>query len=246
MSTRLSWALSQTGIATVTTWQLVAVRGPMKILLVEDDAPLGRSLLQVLRDQGHATVWLRELADARLHLSADSFDLLLLDIMLPDGSGLDLLCELRARRLAVPVMMLTARDAVADRVAGLDGGADDYLAKPFAIDELLSRVRALQRRSRGQLSAIWAVGDLSIDTARRRVFVSQVEVALSAREYDILAALATEPGKVMTRRDLERGSLLVDTAESNTLDVQIYNLRKKLGGQRIGTVRGVGYVLERT
>jgi DNA-binding response OmpR family regulator len=216
----------------------------MKILLVEDDVPLGRSLLQVLTDQGHATMWLREVATARQHLAADSFDLLLLDIVLPDGSGLDLLAELRARGLTLAIMILTARDAVSDRVAGLDGGADDYLAKPFAIDELLSRVRVLQRRTRGQLSAIWAVGDLSIDTARRRVCLRGSEVALSAREYDILAALATEPGKVMTRRDIERGWLLVDAAESNTLDVHVYNLRKKLGPHRIGTVRGVGYVLE--
>ena len=219
----------------------------MKILLVEDDAPLGRSLLHLLTDQGHATMWLRELAPARQHLLADSFDLLLLDIVLPDGSGLDLLAELRARGVALPIMMLTARDAVTDRVAGLDGGADDYLAKPFSIDELLSRVRALQRRARssiGALSAVWSVGELSIDTARRRVCLQGAEVALSAREYDILAALATEPGKVMTRRDIERGSQLLDTTESNTLDVHIYNLRKKLGSQRIGTVRGVGYVLE--
>jgi DNA-binding response OmpR family regulator len=218
----------------------------MKLLLVEDDAPLGRSLLQALRDQGHATVWLRELAEARAHLAADTFDLLLLDIVLPDGSGLDLLRELRARSVGVPIMMLTARDAVTDRVAGLDGGADDYLAKPFAVEELLSRVRALQRRSRSQLSATWAVGGLRIDTARRRVSVDDVAVALSAREYDILAALASEPGKVMTRRELDRSSQLVDTAESNALDVHIYNLRKKLGNQRIGTVRGVGYVLEKT
>ncbi len=222
----------------------VEAQTAMKILLVEDDAPLGRSLSQVLTDQGHAAMWLREVAAARRHLAADRFDLLLLDIVLPDGSGLDLLAELRARGLALAIMMLTARDAVTDRVAGLDGGADDYLAKPFAIDELLSRVRALQRRTRSHLSAVWAVGDLSIDTARRRVVLQGSEVALSAREYDILAALATEPGKVMTRRDIERGSLLVDTAESNTLDVHIYNLRKKLGSQRIGTVRGVGYVLE--
>jgi DNA-binding response OmpR family regulator len=216
----------------------------MKILLLEDDAPLGRSLLRVLAEQGHATVWLREIGEARRHLAVDSFDLLLLDIVLPDGSGLDLLRELRGRKLVAPIMMLTARDAVSDRVAGLDGGADDYLAKPFAMEELLSRVRALQRRSRDQVSAVWEIGDLSIDTARRRVALGGAEIALSAREYDILVSLAAEPGKVLTRRDIERASVLVDTTESNTLQVHIYNLRRKLGARRIGTVRGVGYVLE--
>jgi DNA-binding response OmpR family regulator len=219
----------------------------MKILLLEDDAPLGSSLLRVLSEQGHATVWLRNVAAARQQLATDEFDLLLLDIVLPDGSGLALMAELRARQFNAPIMMLTARDAVSDRVAGLDGGADDYLAKPFAMQELLSRVRALQRRRHGQLSAVsavWQLGSLSIDTARRRVSVHSAEVPLSTREYDILVALATEPGKVLTRRDIDRASQLVETSESNTLQVHIHNLRKKLGAQRIGTVRGVGYVLE--
>jgi DNA-binding response OmpR family regulator len=216
----------------------------MKILLVEDDAPLGRSLLRVLTDQGHAAVWLRELKVARQHIAGDAFDLMLLDVVLPDGSGLDLLREIRTRGDSTPIMMLTARDTVTDRVLGLDGGADDYLPKPFAVDEMLSRIRALQRRVHGRLSATWEVGDLSINTARRRVCLRGGEVLLSAREYDILAALAAEPGKVMTRRDIERGSQLLETAESNSLDVHIYNLRKKLGAHRIGTVRGVGYVLE--
>jgi DNA-binding response OmpR family regulator len=218
----------------------------MKILLLEDDAPLGSSLLRVLKEQGHAVVWLRSIAAARQHLADEAFDLLLLDIVLPDGSGLSLLAELRSRQFSAPIMMLTARDAVSDRVAGLDGGADDYLAKPFAMQELLSRVRALQRRSRNnsQVSAVWQLGHLSIDTARRRVLMQGAEVALSSREYDILVALAAEPGKVLTRRDIDRASQLVDSSESNTLQVHIHNLRKKIGAQRIGTVRGVGYVLE--
>jgi DNA-binding response OmpR family regulator len=216
----------------------------MKILLLEDDAPLGRSLVRVLAAQGHATVWLRDLASVRRHLGFDSHDLLLLDVVLPDGSGLDLLRELRARGVATAIMMLTARDTVSDRVAGLDGGADDYLPKPFAMEELLSRIRALQRRSRAQLSATWSVGALRIDTAGRRVWLEQREIALSAREYDILCTLAAAPGKVMTRSDIERATRLVEAAESNALDVHIYNLRKKVGAERIGTVRGVGYVLE--
>jgi DNA-binding response OmpR family regulator len=216
----------------------------MKLLLLEDDEALGRSLVQVLNAQGHATVWLRDLASARQHLCIDEFDLLLLDIVLPDGSGLDLLREARARGIQSAILMLTARDAVSDRVAGLDGGADDYLAKPFAIEELLSRIRALQRRGRAQLTAIWSVGALKIDTAGRRVWVDEDEIALSAREYDVLVSLAASPGTVMTRADIDRGTRLVDAAESNALDVHIYNLRKKIGAERIGTVRGVGYVLE--
>jgi DNA-binding response OmpR family regulator len=216
----------------------------MKILLVEDDVPLGQSLARVLQDNGNATVWLRTLVDARRHIAVEAFDLMLLDIVLPDGSGLQLLQELRARAVATPVMMLTARDSVGDRVAGLDGGADDYLPKPFAIEELLSRIRVLLRRTRSQLTSSWLVGNLAIDTARRRVSVDGAEVSLSAREYDILVALAADPGKVMTRAEIERQMVVTDLGDSNALDVHIYKLRKKLGADRIGTVRGVGYVLE--
>ena len=215
----------------------------MKILLVEDDLPLGLSLRQALAEHGHAVVWLRDVQSTRSQLT-DDVDFLLLDIVLPDGSGLDLLREARSRGLRSLVMMLTARDSIADRVAGLDGGADDYLAKPFAMDELLSRVRALQRRSRAHLSSLWTIGSLTLDTARRRVSVKGHEVAVSAREYDILAALAVEPGKVLTRREIERGLTAGEASDSNALDVHIYNLRRKVGAQRIGTVRGVGYVLE--
>ncbi|MBG6219661.1 MULTISPECIES: response regulator transcription factor [unclassified Janthinobacterium] len=216
----------------------------MKILLVEDDLPLGRSLRRVLVEQGHVVIWLRLVTEAKNHLQIETFDIVLLDIVLPDGSGLDLLFLIRARGDTVPVMMLTARDAVTDRVMGLDGGADDYLPKPFAMEELLSRIRVLQRRSRGQLSAAWRVGTLSIDTSKRQVRIEGDEVTLSAREYNILVILAADPGKVMTRAQIERSLMLSDGIESNAVDVHIYNLRKKLGTARIATVRGVGYALE--
>ena len=216
----------------------------MKVMLLEDDQPLGRSLVQVLTQQGHAPLWLRDIASARRHLAVESFDLLLLDIVLPDGSGLDLLAALRQQGLETAIMMLSARDSVADHVLGLDGGADDYLGKPFAIEELLSRIRALQRRGRTQLTALWSVGDLRIDTARRKVWVADEEISLSTREYDILQALAAQPGKVLTRGDIANATRQIDVHESNALDVHIYNLRKKLGADRIATVRGVGYVLE--
>ncbi len=217
----------------------------MRVLLVEDDLPLGNSLARVLRDQGLPTLWVRGCTEARQFLEQEAFELVLLDIVLPDGSGLDVLAWLRRRELDVPVMMLTARDAVSDRVTGLDAGADDYLPKPFAMEELLSRIRVLLRRRGRQLSAVWTVGTLSIDTTRRTVSVDGQPVTLSAREYGILSVLAADPGRVMTRLEIENTLSLTETTESNTLDVHVYNLRRKIGAQRITTVRGVGYALEK-
>ncbi|WP_298018223.1 response regulator transcription factor [uncultured Castellaniella sp.] len=216
----------------------------MKFLLVEDDIPLGTSLQRVLTGAGYNAVWLRQASDAKKFLADSPFDLILLDIMLPDGSGLEVLRWLRTRGDATPVIMLTARDAISDRVAGLDGGADDYLPKPFAIDELLSRIRVLLRRQSKQLTASWRVGSILIDTARRKVSVDDREISLTMREYDILLALASEAGKVLTRAQIERSASLIEGAESNAIDVHIYNLRNKIGSHLIGTVRGVGYVLE--
>lgn len=215
----------------------------MNLLLVEDDVPLGGSLQQLLRGAGYPTVWVRTAVDAKRFLDSESFDLLLLDIVLPDESGLQVLQWLRARGSLTPTMMLTARDSVSDRVSGLDGGADDYLAKPFAVPELLSRVRALLRRQGSQRSALWQIGAIEIDTKRRKVSVAGDEVSLSQREFDLLCVLAAEPGKVITRLQLERTSLNGDELESNALDVHIHNLRKKLGSSCIETVRGVGYAL---
>jgi DNA-binding response OmpR family regulator len=215
----------------------------MNFLLVEDDSPLGSSLQQLLRGAGYPTIWVRTATDARRFLESEAFDLLLLDIVLPDDSGLEVLHWLRARGLQTPTMMLTARDSISDRVSGLDGGADDYLAKPFAVPELLSRVRALLRRQGNQRSAKWQIGDIEIDTARRKVSLGGDDVPLSQREFDLLCALAAEPGKVITRATLERTSPVSTEPESNALDVHIHNLRRKLGASYIETVRGVGYAL---
>ncbi len=215
----------------------------MNLLLVEDDLPLGGSLQQLLRDAGYPTVWVRTARDAMRFLESEKFDLVLLDIVLPDETGLKVLHWLRGRSDLTPVMMLTARDSVSDRVSGLDGGADDYLPKPFAVEELLSRVRALLRRQGSQRSAMWRIGNIEIDTARRKVDVDSVEVVLSKREFDLLCALAVEPGKVITRAQLMRISPNSDELESNALDVHVHNLRKKLGSTSIETVRGVGYAL---
>lgn len=214
------------------------------ILLIEDDLPLGHSLQRVLSMAGHRVVWLRSAGDARRFLGELPFDLLLLDIGLPDESGLALLAWWRALGRATPVMLITARDSVEERVEGLDAGADDYLGKPFAMEELLSRVRALLRRHSGQASNTWQLGALVIDTARRRVLLAETEVALSAREYDILLTLAAEPGRVLTREQIERGLGGGELLDSNAIDVHVYKLRKKLGNDWIATVRGVGYVLE--
>jgi DNA-binding response OmpR family regulator len=159
-------------------------------------------------------------------------------------SGLDLLRWTRDRVTESAVMMLTARDSVFDRVLGLDAGADDYLPKPFATDELLSRIRALLRRRSSQKSSVWQIGPLTIETARRRVTIDGTVVNLSQREYELLWRLANNPGQVLTRRQLASGSEAEYGMESNAIDVHIYSLRKKLGNDLIGTVRGVGYVLE--
>ena len=218
----------------------------MNLLLVEDDLPLGTSLQKLLISEGYPTLWVRTAEDAKRFIESDNFDLILLDVVLPDESGLLVLQWLRTRNVLSPTMMLTARDSVSDRVVGLDSGADDYLAKPFAVPELLSRVRALLRREGSQRSSKWVVGNIVIDTSRRKVHIDNVEIVLSKREFDILCLMAQHPGKVMTRAQLERTSSFTEDAESNSLDVHIHKLRKKLGLTRIDTVRGVGYVLELT
>jgi DNA-binding response OmpR family regulator len=216
----------------------------MKLLLTEDDAQLGEALQALLVTHGYAVTWVRCAEDAQRFIQGENFDLLLIDIVLPRMSGLDLLRWTRDRVTESAVMMLTARDSVFDRVLGLDAGADDYLPKPFATDELLSRIRALLRRRSSQKSSVWQIGPLTIETARRRVTIDGTVVNLSQREYELLWRLANDPGQVLTRRQLASGSEAEYGMESNAIDVHIYSLRKKLGNDLIGTVRGVGYVLE--
>ncbi len=216
------------------------------ILLVEDDLQLGNSLQRVLTVAGHHVVWLRTQADAQRFLAEERFDLLVLDIGLPDGDGLQLLSALRQAGNGTPVMLLTARDSVGERVLGLDAGADDYMGKPFAVEELLSRVRVLLRRHSGQATPVWHIGPLTINTARRRVQVNGQEVLLAAKEYDILYLLAENAGRVLTRAQLEARVGRAETLDSNATDVHVYKLRRKLGAALIATVRGVGYVLEAT
>jgi len=218
----------------------------MNILLIEDDIELGNGVRIALEDQGLQVTWVRRLQEAVQALDTTACDLVLLDLGLPDGSGLSLLTRLRRDKQVTPVLVLTARDSLEDRIAGLDSGADDYLVKPFALAELLSRVRALARRSYGLVNETLEVRGLSLHEATMRVTVHGKAVDLSRSEFDLLCILVKRADRVLTRRVLEEQVLQGGmNNESNVLDVHMSNLRKKIGAGYIRTVRGVGYVIDR-
>ncbi len=217
----------------------------MKVLLAEDDLDLGNGVRVALLDQGMEVVWVRRIEDAVRALESGTCDLVLLDLNLPDGDGLSLLAKLRRERQSLPVLILSARDALNDRLQGLDSGADDYLVKPFVLAELLSRVRALARRSYGFDGDTIEVRGLSLHEPTRRVRVRGTPVELSRSEFDLLALLLKRSDRVITRRTLEERVLPGGQSnESNVLDVHISNLRRKIGDGYIRTVRGVGYVID--
>jgi two-component system response regulator QseB len=219
----------------------------MNILLVEDDTELGNGVRIALIDQGFEVVWVRRLAEADHELEVGLADVVLLDLGLPDGDGLTLLKRMRRDRKTLPVLVLTARDALDDRLAGLDGGADDYLVKPFALAELLSRIRALARRSYGFDGEALELRGLVLHEATQRTTVDGRAVDLSRSEFLLLATLVKRADRVVTRRTLEEqvlpGGL---NNESNVLDVHISNVRRKIGDGYVRTVRGVGYVIDRS
>jgi two-component system response regulator QseB len=218
----------------------------MRLLLVEDDAMIGAAAREGLRQEGHAVDWVRDGIQAEAAAATQDYDLVLLDLGLPRRDGLSVLKTLRARGGDVPVVVITARDAVSDRVAGLDAGADDYLVKPFDLDELAARVRAVLRRHSGRASAVIHAGDLEIDTAARLVRWKGREVAVSAREYALLEALADRPGAFLSRAQLEERLYGWDAEiGSNAVEVHIHALRRKLDPAAIRTVRGLGYSLSR-
>lgn len=219
----------------------------MRLLLVEDDPLLGDALCVGLRQEGHAVDWVKDGAAADAALASESFDLVVLDLGLPRRSGLEVLRALRARGQGLPVLILTARDATAEKVAGLDAGADDYLVKPVELDELAARVRALLRRAAGRAQPVLRLGDLELDPAARRVTLADAPVELSAREFALLQMLLENAGRVLTREKLE-ASLYGwrDEPESNALEVHIHHLRKKLGAERIKTLRGIGYMMPKS
>ena len=218
----------------------------MRILLVEDDALLGEGIQTGLAQDGYTVDWLKDGRVADQALQHEDFDLLVLDLNLPGLSGLDLLKALRSRESDMPVLILTARDTVSDRIAGLDCGADDYLVKPFDIDELSARMRALLRRSAGRASPSIINGELSIDPSTHRVTMNEVEITLSQREFAILELLAVNAGRALPRSRIEETLYGWDSdVGSNALEVHIHHLRKKLENKWIRTIRGVGYMMEK-
>ncbi|HET7728753.1 MAG TPA: response regulator [Usitatibacter sp.] len=216
----------------------------MRLLLVEDDSMIGTAAQQGLRQEGHTVDWVRDGREADQAVANGVYDLVLLDLGLPRRDGLSLLRAWRARGVEVPVVIVTARDAVSDRVAGLDAGADDYLVKPFDLDELAARVRAVSRRRAGRGGSTLRVGELEIDTASRRVRWKGADVPLSAREYALLETLADRPGAYFTRAQLEERLYgWNEEIASNAVEVHIHALRRKLDPALIRNVRGMGYTL---
>jgi two-component system response regulator QseB len=218
----------------------------MRILLVEDDAMIGKTLQQALQQDGYAVDWAVDGQAGRLALdtAGDAYALVLLDLGLPKKNGLDLLKEIRRSGNKIRVLIVTARDAVADRVAGLDAGADDYLTKPFSLDELQARMRALLRRDVAREDNVLRHRTLTLDTATRTVTQDGRTVELSAREFALLAALLERPGAALSKAQLEeRVYRWGEELESNAVEVHIHHLRKKLGPDAIRTIRGVGYAL---
>lgn len=218
----------------------------MRLLLVEDDALLGDGLRAGLEQDGYSVDWLRDGTSAEAALGSGSYDLAVLDINLPGRSGLQLLKGLRHSGSTLPVLLLTARDTVADRVAGLDSGADDYLIKPFDLDELLARLRALLRRQGGRATPELRHGELVLDPAAHTVTLAGAPIEISPREFAVLQLLLENRGKVLSRSRLEEGLYSWQSeVESNAVEVYIHHLRKKLGQSLIRTVRGVGYVIDK-
>jgi len=216
----------------------------MRILLVEDDAMIGESVADGLKAEGYAVDWVRDGKEAEVAVSATPYSLVVLDLGLPRRDGIDVLKGIRERRIDVPVLVMTARDTVRDRIKGLDAGADDYLIKPFDLDELTARARALMRRAAGRSEPVIERGLLSINPATREVTWRGESMALSAREYALLAALAERPGLVLSRAQLEEKLYGWNEAVgSNAVEVHIHNVRKKLGEGVIRNVRGMGYTL---
>lgn len=218
----------------------------MRILLVEDDELLGDGLQAGLRHCGFTADWLRDGASARVALASEHYEAVLLDLGLPRLDGLEVLRYLRGTGNDVPVLVLTARDSIQDKVAGLDGGADDYLVKPVDLDEVAARLRALIRRAAGQVAPLLRAGDLALDPAGRRLYRDGQPIDLPAKEFAVLEMLMRNAGKVISRGQLESALYGWDEGvESNAVEVYIHHLRRKLGPDLIRTQRGIGYLFEK-
>lgn len=224
----------------------------MRLLLIEDDPMIGAAVQRGLRQEGYAVDWVRDGAEGLLALTTPAatgetpYDLLLLDLGLPGKDGISVLGELRGAGNPLPVLVLTARDAVSERIRGLDAGADDYLVKPFDLDELAARVRALLRRRAGRPEPVVRQAGLVVDPASHAVSVDGEPVKLSAREFALLQALLEQPGKPLSRTQLEERLYgWGEEVESNAVEVHIHGLRRKLGAERIRNLRGVGWFVPR-
>lgn len=218
----------------------------MRLLLVEDDTMVGSAIRSGLRQMGYAVDWVRDGAAAELATGTTDYEAILLDIGLPKKTGLELLAHWRKQRNPVPVLIITARDAVADRIRGLDAGADDYLVKPFDLDELAARLRAVLRRGSGGATPMIEHGALTLNPATREVRLGGTVVKLSGREFALLQALLENPGVPLSRAQLE--DRLYGWEEeicSNTVEVYIHALRRKLGSEWVINVRGIGYMVPR-
>lgn len=216
----------------------------MRLLVVEDDALLGDAVQSGLRQAGHAADWVRDGVAADAALDAEAYAAVVLDLGLPKRSGLEVLRRLRSRGNPTPVLILTARDAIEDRIQGLDAGADDYLVKPFDLGELAARLRALIRRAGGQPAPVLNVQGVELDPAGHRVSYQGQPVELSAREFALLHALMLNAGRVLTRGQIEEALYAWgEEIESNAVEVYVHHLRRKLDAKLIETVRGVGYLI---
>jgi two-component system, OmpR family, response regulator QseB len=216
----------------------------MHILMVEDDLELGRALVGGLKAEGFTSEWVRRAADAHSLVESSTIDCVLLDVSLPDAVGYDVLSRWRRAGAVVPVIIITARSALEERLAGFDGGADDFLVKPFATAELVARIRAVVRRSARQASDVWTFGELEIEPKTHLVRVAGKSVSLSPREFRLLLELGRDAGTVVPKGTLAaRLEPLGDPLDFAAIEVHMSNLRRRIGAQRIRTVRGVGYML---
>lgn len=214
----------------------------MRLLLVEDDPMIGKSIRDGLRREGYSVDWVRDGWAGEQSANAEPYNLLILDLGLPRKDGMEVLSSLRSKGQAMPVLIITAKGEVHDRITGLDAGADDYLVKPFGMDELSARVRALLRRSFGRADRLLCAGELMLDPQTREVRLGEKSIALSHRELALLEHLMQRPGAIVSKTSLEQSIYgWGEEVESNAVEVHISNLRKKLGADRIATVRGAGY-----
>ena len=216
----------------------------MRVLLAEDDMMIGDVFSEALMDEGYIVDWVKDGAQALLALKTEQYEIILLDLGLPKVEGMEVIKTLRASKIDAPDIILTARDALDDRIQGLDGGADDYVIKPFELGEVLARMRVLIRRQQGKAQNLLQVGNLSLDTAKKRAFLNQQPLDLTAKEYMLLTSFMTNSEKVLSKSDLE--SQLYGwgmEVESNAVEFLIYSLRKKIGQNTIKNMRGLGWYL---